>query len=66
MKKLRAVPAIAGTSVDTESIPAHVSMNLAQVALAAILRDYQRPEVQVDYQRWKAERAAKEAMASGQ
>lgn len=59
MKGMRAVPIGAGTvQIDTSSIPAHVGQNIAQAALRAIQRDYANPEVQADYLRWKAARAA--------
>lgn len=58
---MRAVPIGAGAvHINTGSIPAHVGQNIAQVALRAIQRDYANPEVQADYQRWKAARAAKQ------
>lgn len=46
--------------IDTARIPRHVGHNLAQVALAAIQRDYQDPAIRSDYERWKAARAATE------
>lgn len=45
--------------IETAQIPAHVAENIAQVAFAGILRDYQNPTIRADYERWKAERAAK-------
>lgn len=62
-RKLIAVPVDTGTAVhiDTSKISAHTATSLAQAALAAIQRDYLRPEIQEDYQRWKAERAARKA-----
>lgn len=59
MKELKAVPVSSGTvvSINTGSISAHTATSLAQSALAAIQRDYLRPEIQEDYRRWKAERA---------
>lgn len=58
MKERIAVPigSASAVRINTASIPAHTATNIAQTALAAILRDYLRPEVQADYQRWKAER----------
>lgn len=58
MKELKAVPVSSGTVVriDTGSISAHTATILAQSALAAIQRDFLRPEIQEDYRRWKAER----------
>lgn len=58
MKEPIAVPFKTNSEVriDTASIPAHTAANIARTALDAILKDYFRPEVQEDYQRWKAER----------
>ena len=61
MSTVKAVPVTEGIHIDTAQIPAHVALNIGQVAFQAILRDYQRPEIQADYQRWKVERAAKAA-----
>ncbi len=36
-------------------------MRIANVVLKAAKRDYERPEVQADFKRWKEERATKEA-----
>ena len=49
--------------IQTSSIPAAVAMNLGQALFEAVKRDFQRPEVQADFERWKAERAAREARA---
>lgn len=61
MRELIAVPVDTGTAVhiDTSKISAHTATSLAQAALAAIQRDYLRPDIQEDYQRWKAEREAR-------
>ena len=45
--------------IEPERIPAHVANNLAQAAMAGILRAYHDPAIQEDFRRWKAERAAK-------
>lgn len=60
---MRAVPVNpgAGIKIRTADIPAYVGTDLAQAAFEALRRDYNRPEVQAEYQRWKAERAAYEA-----
>ena len=58
MKRLTTVPESSGTTVhiNTSDIPAHVATNLAQALFEAIHREYEDPEVQADFQRWKAER----------
>lgn len=65
MKQRTAVPVSTGTAprVSTAEVPAYVAVDLAQAAFEALRRDYSRPEVQADYRRWKAERAAREATA---
>lgn len=44
--------------VITNEIPQSVQFTLAQAAFEAIKRDFERPEVREDYERWKAARAA--------
>lgn len=44
--------------VITKEIPQSVQFTLAQAAFEAIKRDFERPEVREDYERWKAARAA--------
>ena len=58
-KELKAVP-VSGTmpSINTSTIPIGVKTSIAQTVFEAIQRDFQRPEVREDYERWKAERAA--------
>jgi len=58
MRRLTTVPESSGTTVhiNTSDIPAHVATNLAQALFEAIHREYEDPEVQADFQRWKAER----------
>lgn len=58
MRRMTTVPVDSGTQVhiNTSDIPAHVATNLAQAVFEAIHREYADPEVQADYQRWKAER----------
>lgn len=65
MKRLTTVPVESGTTVHikTGDIPAHVATNLAQALFEAIHREYTDPEVQADYQRWRAQRL-KERTAS--
>lgn len=43
--------------VITKEIPSSVQFTLAQAAFEAIKRDFERPEVREDYERWKAARA---------
>ncbi|WP_217960204.1 hypothetical protein [Acutalibacter muris] len=43
--------------VITKEIPPSVQFTLAQAAFEAIRRDFERPEVREDYERWKAARA---------
>lgn len=59
-QNMRAVPVSPGTGIKirTADIPAHVGMNLAQAAFEALRKDYSRPEIQAEYQRWKAAREA--------
>ena len=59
MRRLTTVPVDSGTPVhiNTSDIPAHVATNLAQALFEAIHREYENPEVQADYRRWKEERA---------
>lgn len=61
MKRLTTVPVDTNTPVhiNTGDIPAHVATNLAQAVFEAIHREYEDPEVQADYQRWKEERLKK-------
>lgn len=58
MKRMATVPVDSGTSVqiNTGDIPAFVAVNLAQAAFEALHRAWENPEIQADYQRWKAER----------
>ena len=43
--------------IQTKTIPAAVAMNLGQALFEAVKKDFQRPDVQADFERWKAERA---------
>lgn len=58
MKRLTTVPDTESTPVriNTSDIPAHVATNLAQAVFEAIHREYDRPEIQADFQKWKEER----------
>lgn len=44
--------------INPSLIPAVVGKDIARTILPAILRDYADPEIQADYQRWKAARHA--------
>lgn len=46
--------------LDVERIPESVKFTLAQTLFQAINLAFQDPEVQEDYQRWKAERRPNE------
>ena len=59
MRELKAVLITPAAPLDTAQIPAHVARNLAQAAHRAILRDWNEPTIRADYERWKAERSAK-------
>lgn len=60
MKGLNLAPVPVGTvRIETRRIPASVGENLAQAALRAMQRDFSNPDIQADYQRWKAERSAR-------
>ena len=60
MKRLTTVPISTENPVRirTGDIPAHVAENLAQALFEALHREYADPDVQADYQRWRAERAS--------
>ncbi len=59
-KELRAVPVNTGTTprIKVSAIPQGPKTSIAQVVFEAIQMDFQRPEIQEDYQRWKAQRVA--------
>lgn len=59
MPNMKAVLIAPASPLDTAQIPAHVARNLAQAAHRAILRDWNDPEIRADYERWKAERSAR-------
>ena len=46
--------------LNVEQIPTSVKVTLAQTLFKAINLAFQDPEVQADYQRWKAERSGHE------
>lgn len=55
----------AGTATDTKRVPPCITSHLARAVFTAALKDYQRPEVQEDYRRWKKERAAMAVRGQG-
>ena len=59
-KNLKAVPTT-GTMplLDTKKIPKAERANIDQLVFDAIQREFQNPEVRAEYERWKADRAAK-------
>lgn len=57
MSQTGTVP-MAGTATSTSRKPPCITSHLARTVFMAALKDYQRPEVQEDYRRWKKERAA--------
>ena len=59
MRELKAVLITPAAPLDTAQITAHVARNLAQAAHRAILRDWNDPEIMADFERWKAERSAR-------
>lgn len=61
MRELTAVPIDPGTriNIQTREVPACVKVTLAQALFEAIHRDFERPEVRADYERWKSEREAR-------
>ena len=59
MKEPRIVQVNAASPIDPKEIPKTVGMILVQTLLPDLQRAYADPIIQADYQRWKAERAAK-------
>ena len=59
-KNLKAVPTT-GTmpQLDTKKIPKAERANIGQLVFDAIQREFQNTEVRAEYERWKADRAAK-------
>lgn len=59
-KNLKAVPTT-GTMprLDTKKIPKAERANIGQLVFDAIQREFQNPEIRAEYERWKADRAAK-------
>lgn len=59
-KNLKAVPTT-GTMprLDTKKIPKAERANIGQLVFDAIQREFQNPEIRAEYERWKADQAAK-------
>jgi len=43
-------------ALDVRTIPQYERQNVAQIVFDAVQREFQRPEVREDYERWKEER----------
>lgn len=43
-------------TLDVRMIPQYERQNVAQIVFDAVQREFQRPEVREDYERWKEER----------
>ena len=43
-------------TLDVRTIPQYERQNVAQIVFDAVQREFQRPEVREDYERWKEER----------
>lgn len=63
MKKLKAVPVDPNVriTINTDAIPDYVAMNLAQATIEMTKREFAKPGVREDFERWKAKRAALKA-----
>ena len=57
-KNLRAVPVDPGIriTINTDAIPDYVAMNLAQAVIEMAKREFEKPGVREDFERWKKER----------
>ena len=60
MNKRNMVPVGTCAPINPALIPDTVGLDIARTILPAILRDYADPEIQADFQRWKAEQAARQ------
>lgn len=56
--QLKAVPVIDGVHIDPARIPQHTKLQIGAIFYRAFMQDYETPEFQEYYQRWKQERAA--------
>lgn len=50
-------------TLDVRTIPQYERQNVAQIVFDAVQREFQRPEVREDYERWKEERRKRPAGA---
>jgi hypothetical protein len=62
MNELKAVPVLTcpAPRINHGAIPRHTQSNIARLVLDAVQRDFQRPEIKEDYERWLAQRERKE------
>lgn len=58
--QLRTVP-VSRVHIDPARIPQHTKLQIGAIFFQAFKRDYETPEFQEYYQRWKQERAAQAA-----
>lgn len=59
MKKMKAVLIQSDVHIDVNLIPGYVAENIGQSAYQAVRRAYDNPEIRADFERWKAEKKAK-------
>lgn len=50
-------------ALDVRTIPQYERQNVAQIVFDAVQREFQRPEVREDYERWKEEKRKRPAGA---
>ena len=60
-RSLQAEPVTAMPRLTPSEIPKEIKTNIAEAVFNAIQIDFQRPEVQADYEAWRAARRAKAA-----
>lgn len=46
--------------IATNEIPGYIKINLAEALFREIQKDFQRPDMKADYERWQAKQKAKE------
>lgn len=56
--QLRTVPVSRTAPIDPARIPQHTKLQIGAIFYRAFMQDYETPEFQEYYQRWKQERAA--------
>ena len=61
--KVKTAPASNTVRIDPERIPQHTKLQIGAIFLRAFKRDYETPEFQEYYQRWKQEREAQHEQA---